>query len=675
MRIPPLFRILGAVLYAALGLLTGCGASFTLNSSQARISPLIQSFSASPASISSGSSTNLIAVFASGSGVITPGNMAVTSGSAVSVTPAATTTYTLTVTNAAGAAATSSATITVNPATTRAMSLGINLGLVNDWDREQIFADAMKQARRFGSVNAPDDETATVDANGWPTQDGGVLIICGNQGAWSAGSYALSFTGQATVNSWGDANVTVGPVIYSAATNTSTATVTVGPAYQNLYLVFTNTRRTATSAVGSGVTNVSLMRPSISGAPHAAGTLFTDRFLARLKYFSAIRVKDFTATDSSTEADWSLRPLPTNASQQEIPGNASQARDPSSITGTCYEYAIQLANQTGKDLYLNVPHLALGGSYQFTSTVWATNLALLLKYGSDASGNPYTGPAGSAGTNPQPAAGPVNPPLNPGLHVYVEYSNEFWSGTGNQTAWVQQQAAAAIAARDPDLDWDGTANTFTVEMRMAAKGTMLIAQAFAGVYGGSGFGSVYRPVLDAQVGNWSTYSGLDYLEQRHGGAAQHVWAAAGAPYVDFGGDSNGNTLTDAQVIAGMQATEAANAQAWATGMQQIGATYGLAGGTLAYEGGQGAVYQTAGAVAAQTDPAMRGIVTTLLDNWTSAGNGIFFYYKLCSVDMWGLATDISYDIDTDTGWTANPATSSEAQPKWGAVKQLATAGQ
>jgi hypothetical protein len=71
---------------------------------------------------------------------------------------------------------------------------------------------------------------------------------------------------------------------------------------------------------------------------------------------------------------------------------------------------------------------------------------------------------------------------------------------------------------------------------------------------------------------------------------------------------------------------------------------------------------------------MRGVTTTLLDSWFAQGGGTFFYYKLCSEDTWGLATDLGYDIDADNGWTANPATSTEAQPKWGAIKQVATEG-
>ncbi|WP_420237317.1 hypothetical protein ACOBR2_17115 [Telmatobacter bradus] len=552
--------------------------------------------------------------------------------------------------------------------------LGVNLGWVNDWDHTQVFADVMKQARKFGSTTAPYDESASVDADGWPTQDAGVLLISSNPGSWAAGSYALSFTGQATVAPYGDSNVKVGTVTYTSSTNTSTATVTVGSSFQSLYLVFTNTKRTASSASGTGLTNISLMRPTSSGSPHAAGTLFTDRFLSRLGYFSAIRFKDFLGTDGSTYSSWSERSIPAYASQQEVPPHASNNQQSTYVDGASYEYAIQLANKTGKDLWLNVPHLALGGTYALSDTTWATNLALLCKYGSNATGTPYTGVYGSSGTNPQPSSGPVNAALDSGLHVYLEYSNEFWSGVGNQSTWIAAQAADAIAAQDSDLDWDGTTDTFTVEMRIAAKGTMLISEAFSSVYGSSNFGTVYRPVLASQINNSGTYSGLDYLKERYSSASQYVWAAAGAPYMDYSGDTSGNSLTAAEVISGMQSYESANAATWIASLSSIATSYGLKGGMVAYEGGQGAIYQTTGAVGAQTEPAMRTITTGLLDDWISAGGSTFFYFKLCSADTWGLGTDISYDIDADSGWNSSAASSSETEPKWGAIKQVAKLG-
>ena len=83
--------------------------------------PAITSFAALPATIGAGQSTNLTGVFANGAGVITPGNLSATSGTAVSVSPTITTTYTLTVTPPLGAAITQTFKITVVPAPTIAL--------------------------------------------------------------------------------------------------------------------------------------------------------------------------------------------------------------------------------------------------------------------------------------------------------------------------------------------------------------------------------------------------------------------------------------------------------------------------------------------------------------------------------------------------------------------------
>jgi hypothetical protein len=79
--------------------------------------PTITSFTANPTTITSGLSSSLTAVFAGGTGVISPGNISVTSGTAVSVSPTSTTTYTLTVTPPVGTVtATLTATVTVTAA-------------------------------------------------------------------------------------------------------------------------------------------------------------------------------------------------------------------------------------------------------------------------------------------------------------------------------------------------------------------------------------------------------------------------------------------------------------------------------------------------------------------------------------------------------------------------------
>jgi len=79
--------------------------------------PAIASFTASPTTVAAGGSTSLTGVFSNGSGVITPGNLAVTSGTAVKVSPSVTTSYVLTVTSSSGASVTQSVTVTVQGGT------------------------------------------------------------------------------------------------------------------------------------------------------------------------------------------------------------------------------------------------------------------------------------------------------------------------------------------------------------------------------------------------------------------------------------------------------------------------------------------------------------------------------------------------------------------------------
>ncbi len=95
----------------ALTLLAACGGGGGGNGSTP--TPSISNFSASASSIPAGASVNLTALFADGAGSIDNGVGAVTSGTAISVSPATTTTYTLTVADTAGNSVTSTVTVTV----------------------------------------------------------------------------------------------------------------------------------------------------------------------------------------------------------------------------------------------------------------------------------------------------------------------------------------------------------------------------------------------------------------------------------------------------------------------------------------------------------------------------------------------------------------------------------
>jgi hypothetical protein len=116
-------RSLGALLFALLSFagLLGCGAS--TSASDKGTAPAITSFTASPAGINFGASSTLIWETSGATTVaITPGMFTSTSANGTtSMSPVATTTYTLTATNSAGST-TSTLTVTVNAASKPAIS-------------------------------------------------------------------------------------------------------------------------------------------------------------------------------------------------------------------------------------------------------------------------------------------------------------------------------------------------------------------------------------------------------------------------------------------------------------------------------------------------------------------------------------------------------------------------
>jgi hypothetical protein len=87
--------------------------------------PTITSFIATPSTITTGLTSTLKAVFANGTGVITPGNQTATSNVGVTVSPTSTTTYTITVTNPSGTAVTAMAKVTVTETAATAVTVDL----------------------------------------------------------------------------------------------------------------------------------------------------------------------------------------------------------------------------------------------------------------------------------------------------------------------------------------------------------------------------------------------------------------------------------------------------------------------------------------------------------------------------------------------------------------------
>lgn len=496
--------------------------------------------------------------------------------------------------------------------------LGVNIMYTNDWDPTQIFADAMKHARHFGTPGAPYDEGAAVDAHGWPTGDAGAVVLVDIPSM--GGTYNLTFTGQATaaVTANHDPSTAVRNARYDAATNRTTAEVVVGPAESNLYLVF--------RGQAGGVKDVRLMRPG-----HGPDEIFNQQFLARIARFQVLRFMDYSTTNGNAQANWADRLLPANATQQQRPDGVD--------VGSSWEYVVLLANQTGKDVWINVPHLA--------SDDYVTKLAQLFRYGSDGV-NPYT----------SERANPIYPPLDPGRKVYVEYSNELWNGGFSQSGWLESQALAVLAAGDADLLYDGATSRYTVMFRMVGRRTAQVSNIFRSVFGDAQMMTRVRPVLPGQMANSGTVTQpLNYLRDRWtGGASRYVYAITGAPYFrDSGADSRTDLTLDI-AFNEMSSYIETRIVPWIDAWASAASTHGVK--MVAYEGGQHLIGSGSIDVkmAAQRDQRMRTLIGNLYTHWFNGGGEVFMYYSLCSgwnqYGSWGLSNDIS----------------SEAGAKWDAIR-------
>lgn len=157
-----------------------------------------------------------------------------------------------------------------------------------------------------------------------------------------------------------------------------------------------------------------------------------------------IRFMDWGATNASPQLDWADRRKPGHIFQAGIINHRSPTTPDDGLspgdreTGVAFEHMIALCNATGRNMWINVPHLA--------SDDFITKLAQVIRFGSDANGNPALG------------GSPVFPPLDPNLKVYIEYSNEIWSSgfAFPQGNWAQARAVALGIATDTN-DFAGRA--------------------------------------------------------------------------------------------------------------------------------------------------------------------------------------------------------------------------
>jgi hypothetical protein len=550
----------------------------------------------------------------------------------------------------AGAGASGTATVQLDPPS--AVPLGVNLDSVSSDSQEHLFADVVKQAREFYDNNAAWGTYAAVDAAGWPTVD--ALVFFGNAGAHlaTAGAYQLSFTGTATVQATG---ATLSGLAYDAASNTTTAALTV-TSNGDTYVRLSNSWRRADHAADAsgntrGVTNISLLRPG-----HTRADVFSHELLAALANFKAVRPHvgmNGVNGSGQTLANWADRVTARSPLQTFY-------QKPQAGYGMAWEYYVLLANAAGVDLYLTLP-MNLTDDH-------VTRLAQLLRYGSDGV-DPYTNvrdqPGGPQGKPPE------FPPLAAGLKVYVEYVNEIWNGVFWTTGQMVTLATNEYNAGDP-YHYATTDAYDRMRMR-AARRTVEISNQFRAVWGDADMGTRVKMVYGCWMANGSYHPNVMYTYVNRVYGTGNAYGNPGHPvswYVQAVAPANylPDTGNDPGSVDGVFAFWGTTGGGMYASMDAYGTWVKAHPGIelVAYEGGQHLLGSTGGGtwkLAAQSDPRMQSMFLENYHRWfTTNGGGLAFVYTL--VGTWG---DFGY-------WGLSRDVTDESGPKWLAVKQLA-AGQ
>jgi len=524
-------------------------------------------------------------------------------------------------------------------------TIGVNLE--GDW----LWTDVIRMASRSQWNTAADlwggttSSAATVDSNGWPTQDCSLVL-------WTTpnndGTYTISFNGKAKLTDFQNYGVitpqnadgTSGN--YNSGTNTTTATMTVsGTASENFALIFTNTQRTSSSGTNTGITNVHVYRPTYEGSTtsYPVGSLFTTQTIAMSQKFSLTRFMDLFAINNSVVTNWSDRNLP------------GFWRQGTSTHPLAYENAVAYCNATNTDMYVNIP--------LYATDAYVTNLANLIKYGSDGT-NPYT----SVQTSP------VYPPLKSNLHVYLEYSNEVWNSTFaalNQNHNIVLADQTANNAEWAILNFDGVAasNTWYGAWRRTALRALQISNDFRAVYGDASMppnaNATIRPLLEfqGQNGQATGSTGLHFIDTyfNNGDGLVHVTTPHPLPYFFWGGGAATYYISNNDAASTVDAIFAAGIpNTGYTAMVQTDSAltkvYGLK--RVAYEGGWQLYDGTNGydniagspAALAKYDPRATAVFINANTTFQQSGGDLNIFYTSSSFDVnyvWGM-TDSIFDL-------------------------------
>ena len=261
------------------------------------------------------------------------------------------------------------------------MKMGVNIEPLDYFNQCATFKDYMLSSGNFFTFNASGSTAfdtklmslIPVDSNGYPLQipftpTGNVAqkvrkMLSSTTKHLPLGNYVLLYDGTGTFN-------INGATVTSNAANRIVYNVT---GTGNVWLEILSSSST------DHVRNIRFVR--LADESTLATQPFADKFLRTLCSFSCIRFMQIQSTIGNANTVWSGRTIPTFHSQSDL---ATVNK------GIAYEHICNLANTTGKDIWICVPHLV--------DDNYITEMAKLFKA-----------------------------KLNPQIKVFLEFSNEVWN--------------------------------------------------------------------------------------------------------------------------------------------------------------------------------------------------------------------------------------------------------
>lgn len=480
--------------------------------------------------------------------------------------------------------------------------------------------------------------TEDVDEQGWPKKDCRWIMDLRPCAEWAgkiddpeayrpdhSGTYKGAFHGSATVEAI-DGPFVITNQVYDHSSHTTSFDLIIpkpGPQHGLVILGFRDTRREPDSLPNTGITRFRLIRP---GYPASTTQMFTREYLNCMKNAAFSTIRFMAVLDTNGNVEWGKdHTLIQKWEHRKRMDDAAVSRiDPlNKKDGWPWEFAVQLCNEAGLDLWINIP-VSVDDAY-------IRQLALLLKN-----------------------------TLDSRRSIYLEHSNEIWNFGFLQYGWNKARAVEEVKTGQASYNYDQVNNPEIWAQRRHAQRLKDSVAIFASVFGAQEINHRIRGVLAGVTPDPEGFficgrlpGMLQYLHDT--GSKPSDWIYAISIPVYYGGgmaaaEPGSESATVDQILADMRhSIEQKKAERLA--VVTLAQRYGLTGGFCAYEGGPdlgvGRTANLGNRIRAIRDPRQKEIYKmNFADCFWDLGGNVAMQFALSGsytrYGAWGLTDDISH---------------------------------